>query len=232
MSSPKSLETGLVSIARRILQKCPQIVSGNRGENLIYFYLIAHFDHRVHRKQPWFLQWKLVSREAALACICHYPTQPIFITFPTMKAPWILLCSHIWDYITKKIQKCCAFFISQSSEGPDVYLNIAQAAIMTQIPIQEASPEPKYFTGEATKVKSRNILAHLFRHKCQGRPCCCLICSSHVFSTLLLCQMSHCHISKLLTKSSVWHPREMLSSGLLFEEKNTAPQCMYRIIEF
>lgn len=74
VSSPKSLETGLESIAIRILQKCPQIVSGNRDENLIYFYLAAHYDHRLHRKQPWLLQSKLVSRQAALRVSVNNPT--------------------------------------------------------------------------------------------------------------------------------------------------------------
>lgn len=112
---PQNLQRqDLLALLRRILQKCPQIVSGNRGENLIYFYLIAHFDHRVHRKQPWFLQWKLVSREAALACICHYPTQPIFIYVShhesTMNSS---LVTHLGLYHQKDTEMLCIFYIPE-----------------------------------------------------------------------------------------------------------------------
>lgn len=159
--SPKTLETGLANIAKKDFTKMPSNCQWKQRWKPIITWLPTLITGCIDNclgsyKGNWF------QGKRHFTCLSISNTAHLHLfTFPTMRAPWILLCSHIWDCITKKIQKYCTLFISQRSEGPDVSLNIAQPAITTQILNQGVSPEPKNFTGETTKGKSRNILAQI-----------------------------------------------------------------------
>lgn len=174
----------LLVMLGRILQNSPQILSGNGDENLSYSQAIAHFAHRLRRTQPGSLQRKdilgLVSPEHESVISKLSPNS---LTFPTMKAPSILLCSHsdlrLFHWIdTEKL----GFFYTRVQKGHlFVWIQLRQQSQPEFLP--KESPEPKYPTGEATKRKSRDILAWT---QIPGRPCLYPVYSSHFFHSLTM----------------------------------------------
>lgn len=146
---------------------------------------------------------------------------PSSFTFPTMKAPCILFCSHtdLGLFHLKDTEKLFCFFLYQSSEGPAVCANAAQPAVTAQIPAQGAPCAQVPHRGGNRREKQEYFST-------DSNPTSTLPLSNIqlISSSPSPCQISHRHISKPLIKSSVLYPRDSLSPGLPFEEKKgTAP---------
>lgn len=124
---------------------------------------------------------------------------PNSLTFPTMKAPSILLCSHSDLGLFHTI-----VWIQLSQWSQPKFLS-------------KEPPEPKVpHRGGNKKEKQKYFSMDPNPRKTLSLPNVQLT----FFSTPSPCQMSHHPISRPLIKSSVLYPRDMLSSGLPFEEKN------------
>lgn len=96
-------------------------------------------------------------------------------TFPTMKAPCILFCSHsdLGLFHQKDTEKLLFFYTSIQKGQLFVWIQLSQPSQPKFLP--KEPPEPRYLTGEATKGKTRNILAQT---QIPQAPCHCLTYSS------------------------------------------------------
>lgn len=101
---------------------------------------------------------------------------PSSFTFPTMKAPCILFCSHtdLGLFHLKDTEKLLFFFYTRVQKGQlFVRMQLSQPSQPKSLP--KEPPVPRYLTGEATEGKSRNILAQT---QIPQAPCHCLTYSS------------------------------------------------------
>lgn len=195
VSSSTWQQRGLAAIVRKILQKDPQILSGNRDEKLLLFLIICPLWSQAAQDTVWFCtkerDFKASSPQMQ---VCNHPTQPnFFYLFPLWKGN--AFCSaHIrgWGEFTKKlpenllllflfnttIASCLRQYNSATSHSPDS---------CPRSPSGPGTSQGKQHKGKAEKfwhrLKSQDDSISVWR-------------TTHLYFAPMPCQTSpHHHIS-------------------------------------